>query len=124
MSLAVSPSPRAAEPNTQAYSGPGRQEASSSRIRRQSSVRRSARSTANRRRDVVPIELMNLIAPHQGCSDETLLHQSCQAAAYADLRSADGLLGHLPDGQGLPSSRENRQHRAIKGPRDGTCRIR
>jgi hypothetical protein len=76
--------------------------------------------------DVVPVELVDGVAPHHLRPDDSLLDQAREAAPDTDFRAAWRLGGYFANGQGLPTLCQHSKYGAVErgGHRTGgVCQV-
>ena len=63
---------------------------------------------------MLPIELVHAVAAHFHCLDDSLVHQSAEASAYADLRASRSLRGDLANGEWPTGAGQNCENGSIQ----------
>jgi hypothetical protein len=72
---------------------------------------------------VLAIQLVDLIAAHLGCPDNSLLHEASDTSADADLRAPSGLCRYLSNSERTTRLGEDRKDWSIECRREGPGRI-
>jgi hypothetical protein len=64
--------------------------------------------------DMLPIELVHAVATHFHCLDDSLVHQTTETTAYADLRTSRSLCGDLANSQWSTGACQNCENGSIQ----------